>query len=219
MEYAPWLKVLVPFTTMEIPMSDLKNATPFSSSRIAWATGALCVACCAAPFIGIAIGAATLAAFALYSEGVVIAIATLGAILLAYKFIPRKKAPSCDLDCGCHPTSDKEEKIPKNPVACNLTNINSRAQQKNVYHSLLSRVQEIQDLKTGFRFRFEHNQANIAELKQFIRAEQECCHFLVFDIEIEPDKGSVWLEITGEQAKSFLKSELGLYLRSEPKKE
>ena len=89
-------------------MSDLKNATPFSSSRFVWATGALCVACCAAPFIGTAIGSATLAALALYSEGVVIAIAILGATWLAYKFIFRRKAPACNLDCHGRPTLDKD---------------------------------------------------------------------------------------------------------------
>ncbi len=108
MECTPWLKVFTPFTTMEILMSDLKNSKPSSFSRIAWATGALCIACCAVPFIGIAIGSATLAAFAIYSEEVAIAMAILGATLLVYKFYSRRKAPSCDLDCGCRPASDKD---------------------------------------------------------------------------------------------------------------
>ena len=88
-------------------MSDLKNSKSSNLGRIAWATGILCVACCAVPFIGIAIGSATLAAFAIYSEEAAIAIAVLGATLLAYKLYPRSQAPSCDLDCGCRPTPDK----------------------------------------------------------------------------------------------------------------
>ena len=107
MECTPWLKVFTPFSTSEILMSDLKNSKPSSLSRIAWATGALCIACCTIPFIGITIGSATLAAFAIYSEEAVIAIAVLGATLLAYKFYYSRKAPSCNLDYGCRPTPDK----------------------------------------------------------------------------------------------------------------
>lgn len=89
-------------------MPDLPNTEQSSPSRIAWITGILCVACCAVPFVGIAVGSATLAAFAYYSEGAAIAIAALGAALLAYKFISRRKAPSCDLGCGCRPAPNKD---------------------------------------------------------------------------------------------------------------
>ena len=87
-------------------MSELKNSKPSSLSPIAWA-GALCIACCTIPFIGIAVGSATLAAFAIYSEEAAIAIAVLGATLLAYKFYSRRKSPSCDLNGNCRPAPDK----------------------------------------------------------------------------------------------------------------
>lgn len=220
MEFTPCFNVLATnYPATEFPMSDPKYTKPSSTNRTTWKLGALCVACCTIPFVGVAIGSTALAAFSIYSKGAAIAIAVLGGAFLAYRYISRRKAPSCDIDCGCRPTSGKGEKIPDNPVTCNLPDINSRAQRKNINHLLLSRVQEIQDFKTGFRLRFEHNQANIIDLNQFIRAEQECCNFLVFEIEIESDKSSVWLAITGEQAKSFLKSEFGPYLRSESKKE
>lgn len=90
-------------------MSALKNAKSFRSKRIAWVTGVLCVACCTAPFIGMAVGSATFAAFALYSEEA--AIAALGATLLAYKYYSRRKAPSCDLGCGCQPASGKSHEL------------------------------------------------------------------------------------------------------------
>ena len=89
-------------------MSDLSKIKYSNFSRIAWTIGALCVACCAAPLIGVAIGSATLAAFAFYSEGAAIAIAVLGTTLLAYKFISRRRAPSCDLDCSRRPKQDKD---------------------------------------------------------------------------------------------------------------
>ena len=84
-------------------MSNPKSVKPSSLSRIAWATGALCIACCAFPFVGIAMGSAALAAFSFYSEAAAIAIAVLVVMLLAYKYVSRKKAPSCDLDCSYRP--------------------------------------------------------------------------------------------------------------------
>ena len=90
-------------------MSHLKNVKPSGFNRIAWATGALCIACCAAPFSGIAIGSATLAAFSLYSEVTAIVIVVLLVTLLANKYISRKKISSCDLDCSYRPTPNKED--------------------------------------------------------------------------------------------------------------
>lgn len=89
-------------------MSDPKSVKPSSLSRIAWATGALCIACCAVPFVGIAMGSAALSAFSFYSEAATTAIAVLVVMLLAYKYISRKKTPSCDLDCSCRPPSGQD---------------------------------------------------------------------------------------------------------------
>ena len=88
-------------------MSHASNPRPRSLSRIAWVAGILCVACCAIPFVGIAVGSATLAATALYSEKAAVAVAAIGAALLAYKRITRKTAPSCDLDCDSRPALRK----------------------------------------------------------------------------------------------------------------
>lgn len=89
-------------------MADIPNTKPSNPKRIVWVTGIMCVACCAIPFIGIAVGSTALAAFSFYSEGVAIAIAVTGMALLAYIFISRRKAPSCDLGCGCRPNADKD---------------------------------------------------------------------------------------------------------------
>ena len=89
-------------------MSAPKSVKPASFNRIAWTTGALCIVCCTVPFVGIAMGSAALAAFSFYSEGAAIAIAILVVMLLAYKYISRKKTPSCDLGCSCHPPLSKD---------------------------------------------------------------------------------------------------------------
>lgn len=91
-------------------MTALPKIKPPSHKRIAWATGILCIACCAAPFVGLALGSATLAAFAGYFAEAAIAVAVLGVALLGYKFTARQKAPACDIDCSCRPTDNKDSK-------------------------------------------------------------------------------------------------------------
>jgi len=89
-------------------MSGLLKIKSSSHKRIAWAAGILCVGCCAAPIVGLVIGSASLAAFAVYFDKTVIALAVLGVALFVYKFASRRKAPACELDCGCRPTPDKD---------------------------------------------------------------------------------------------------------------
>lgn len=89
-------------------MPDLLKAKSSSHKRIAWATGILCVACCAAPFAGLALGSATLAALAGYFEAAAITVAVLGVVLLGYKFASRRKTLACDVNCGCHTTIHKD---------------------------------------------------------------------------------------------------------------
>lgn len=108
MEHTPYLSMYVLSHIMELPMTDSSATKPSSPKRLAWATGILCVACCAVPLVGIAIGSTTLAAFAVYSEGAAIAVAVLGMALLAYILISRRRASSCDIDCGSRPKPDKD---------------------------------------------------------------------------------------------------------------
>lgn len=73
-------------------------------SRIGWATGILCVACCALPLAGVALGSAALAGLAIYSEraAAVVALGGLLALVVRY-YVKRRSAPSCDLDCSAGP--------------------------------------------------------------------------------------------------------------------
>ena len=84
-------------------MSVHPKAKPFNRNRIAWVTGILCAACCAAPFAGFAFGSATIAAFAGYFEEAALAVVVLGVAWFVYTLASRKKAPVCDLNCGCQP--------------------------------------------------------------------------------------------------------------------
>ena len=90
-------------------MTNIKKPTSSSSNRAVWLTGILCVACCTIPLVGIVMGSATLAAFAFYAEGIAIAMLALGTAWFGYKYISRRKAAACDVDCGCRPVASKDD--------------------------------------------------------------------------------------------------------------
>lgn len=82
-------------------MPDQSSPKP-ALKRLAWITGALCVACCALPLIGALAGSAALAGLAVYAEQAAIAVLALGLALgLAIFVIARlRRRPTCHLTCS-----------------------------------------------------------------------------------------------------------------------
>ena len=87
-------------------MSDVSNIKRSAVSKIAWATGIACVACCTLPLVGVALGSAAIAGLAVYSEKAAIIVAAVGIGVLIYKRFARRAAPSCDLDCAAGPRAN-----------------------------------------------------------------------------------------------------------------
>lgn len=72
------------------------------SKRIAvWLAGSLCIACCSIPLLGILSGAMVLGSWALYLENVIAVLLVLAVSgFLLYKYVSRKSAAACRLDCN-----------------------------------------------------------------------------------------------------------------------
>ena len=71
-------------------------------------------------------------------------------------------------------------------------------------------MQETRELENGFAFRLHNRPGQLVQTAKFIERESQCCPFLHFKLEIEPEAGPVWLHITGTKgAKDFLRAELG----------
>ena len=51
--------------------------------------------------------------------------------------------------------------------------------------------------ENGFALRFGGSTANLVEIAHVIAQEQLCCRFLQFQLIIEPDAGSLWLDVSG----------------------
>ena len=91
------------------------------------------------------------------------------------------------------------------PVACNLMPAELQERRRNVLSKVLSVVTETAELENGFRYRFTPGGELISELGKLIQLEHQCCPFLTFRLTVEPEGGSVLLEMTGpEGTKEFL---------------
>jgi hypothetical protein len=91
------------------------------------------------------------------------------------------------------------------PVACNLMPAELQERRRNVLSKVLSAVTETTELETGFQYRFRSEGEIVSELGKLVQLEHQCCPFLTFRLTVEPEGGSVLLEMTGPQGtKEFL---------------
>lgn len=67
---------------------------------------ALCAACCALPIVGVMLGVGTLSVLSKYFEWAGIASLILALVFFGVYFTRKKKAPSCEVDCGCKPDNN-----------------------------------------------------------------------------------------------------------------
>src|SRR5688572_19838236 len=83
------------------------------------------------------------------------------------------------------------------PIACELSPAELQARREGLIPALLALGQERIKLNNGFRWRFAASGEFLAAAVDTIDAERRCCRFLQFVLTVEPDAGSMWLEITG----------------------
>jgi len=74
---------------------------------------------------------------------------------------------------------------------------------------LFLQIQETRELSNGYEFRFADESDLLRRLAEFVSLEKLCCPFLRFDIEVEAERGPVWLRLTGrEGVKEFIREEI-----------
>ena len=84
-------------------MKENNRPPPKSSSkRFALAAGVMCVACCAAPLLTLALGSAVLAGFTAYFEYATVFFLLVSVGFLLFAFL-KKKPATCDLNCVKNP--------------------------------------------------------------------------------------------------------------------
>jgi hypothetical protein len=83
------------------------------------------------------------------------------------------------------------------PIACTLSPAAVKARREDLLGSLIRRADERIDVPDGYRVRFAAADDTLPAIAKVIDVERQCCRFLTFNIRVEPDGGSIWLDVTG----------------------
>jgi hypothetical protein len=97
------------------------------------------------------------------------------------------------------------------PFACVMDAIDAEHRAPHIANAkiIFNRVTEIRELANGYSFCFGSDAQILGLLAEFIRLEKRCCLFFGFRIEIEPEGGNIFLELTGrEGVKPFIRAEI-----------
>jgi hypothetical protein len=103
LERTPGFTLQTSPTKRDFNVKDERTPGISLGKRIARITGVACVACCAIPSLGIAIGSASIAGLAMYSEKAAAAIAVIGLAFLIFNRLTRRTGPACEIDGSCRP--------------------------------------------------------------------------------------------------------------------
>jgi hypothetical protein len=98
------------------------------------------------------------------------------------------------------------------PFSCDLTAISpaERGAHQELIRRLVSEtVGDMVELPDGLAFPFPA--AAYDTVVRFVAGERLCCPFLTFTLEISPQRGALWLRLTGPAGiKEFIRAELHL---------
>ena len=93
---------------------------------------------------------------------------------------------------------------------CNLNAMNSAERQRHAAlgKQLWAAVRERRELPNGYAFRLDVERISPAMATEWMAMEQKCCPFFDFQLEMLPEKGPVWMRLTGAPGvKDFIKLE------------
>jgi hypothetical protein len=103
----------------------------------------------------------------------------------------------------------------ESPFACIMDAIEPSKRQQHIATAkfVFAAVNEVRELPNGYAFRLPNAPEMLRKVGDFISLEQLCCPFFGFTLEVEPEGGGVWLQLTGrEEVKSFIQAEIGEFM-------
>jgi hypothetical protein len=96
--------------------------------------------------------------------------------------------------------------------ACDLKALtrNERTRHQALRRALRPRILSVEELGDGYAVRFEAEPSMLMRLARFIALESRCCPFLHLGVELEAERGPLWLSIRGTRGvKKFIRDEFG----------
>jgi len=106
--------------------------------------------------------------------------------------------------------STAAEQTPAAKFFCNATALDpaERAFHQHLSERLLASRNAIVELPKGYEFQFSSADISVADVAQWVVAEEKCCPFFNFHIDLEKQGTLVCLGLTGaEGIKQFIRSE------------
>ncbi len=94
------------------------------------------------------------------------------------------------------------------PIACDFTAIEKEEREIHKQNSeeVFESVVDWQEVADGYTFQLPTQTDIIEKAGAFIARERLCCPFFTFNLEVTPNRGPVWLTMTGnEEVKSYIK--------------
>ncbi len=121
-----------------------------------------------------------------------------------------KHRQSCE---GCAPVKElgtvEWSPAPNPPIACTLNDLELVERKETTLRYVLSFVEEVKELDTGYALRFPNASGLMEKLSEVVELESQCCAFLTFDLNLDPSERAIWLKMTGQEGtKKFLESML-----------
>jgi len=93
------------------------------------------------------------------------------------------------------------------PIACSLDSPALAQRRSELRSSVLSEAAAVDRLEDCYRWTFQHAADVVARIGAVIDGERQCCRFLRFSMEADPDLGTVTLTISGPSGTAeFLES-------------
>jgi hypothetical protein len=105
--------------------------------------------------------------------------------------------------------SDKAAPRSEPVIACDTSALTQDEMQhwmNDIVPQVYKAVQEIQELPDGYAFRLPARPEILMLVAEDLNMERQCCPFVRYTLDIEPNRGPFWLRMTGsEEVKAFMR--------------
>ena len=102
---------------------------------------------------------------------------------------------------------------PAPPLACNLKAFTAeeRTDWRNRIEHVMSSASAVKELPDGYTFAVAASRVSIVDVARWVELERKCCPFFVFEIGMQGEDGSIWLNLRGAKGvKEFIAQDFRL---------
>jgi hypothetical protein len=92
---------------------------------------------------------------------------------------------------------------------CNLNALSPKERAKHEKLGLKVWAARVttEELEDGYAFQLQKEKISLVELAEWITDEDKCCSFFHFEVEVERNRGPLWLKIRGDEGiKRFIRA-------------